>query len=159
MYKDVPDAVHVAVTLACPASRARELLTTSKGLTTWLAEEAELSGKVGSRYRIRLANGEVFEGNIQGYDPAAGISYSFDHEGVRRAFGGTMVRWSWEGLSPDYSLVTLTHTGHGQGDAWQQAYEYHLSLWSTALRNLASVVNEGRDLRRRPAPARGAEQH
>jgi hypothetical protein len=57
-----------------------------------------------------------------------------------------------QSLSPDYSLVTLIHTGHGQGDAWQKAYESHLALWMAGLRNLASVVNEGKDLRRQAAP-------
>lgn len=152
MYKDVPDALHLAVTLACPVSRVRELLVTPKGLTLWLVVAADFEPKVGSPYWFRLANGQVIEGHIQGFDPAAGVAYTFSHEGVRRAFGSTVVRWSWEGLSPDYSLVTLTHTGHGQGDAWQKAYEAHMALWTAAFRNLASVVNEGKDLRRQPAP-------
>ncbi len=152
MYKDVPDALHFAATLACPVSRVRELLTMSQGLLSWLAVEASFTAKVGSPYRLALPNGRVFEGVVKGYDAAAGIAYTFDHEGVRRAFGATLVRWSWEGLSPDYSLVTLIHTGHGQGDAWQKAYESHLALWMAGLRNLASVVNEGRDLRRQAAP-------
>ena len=151
MYKDVPDSIHVAVTLACGSAKARDLLVTPRGLTSWLATEAEFTAQVGSSIRLKLAGGEEIEGSIEGFDAAYGIAYSFVHEGVRRAFGTTVARWSWEGLSPDYALVTLTHTGHGQGDAWQRAYQYHLELWSSSLRNLASVVNEGRDLRRLPA--------
>jgi uncharacterized protein YndB with AHSA1/START domain len=153
MYKDVPDALHLAVTVACPASRVRDLLTTPGGLTSWLATDAEFTAKVGAPYRLTLSGGQRAEGFVQGYDPACGVAYSFDHDGVRRAFGVTVVRWSWEGLSPDYTLVTLTHTGHSQGDAWQRAYEGHMALWTAALRNLTSVVNDGRDLRRQAAPS------
>ena len=150
MYKDVPDALHLAVTVACSTARARELLVTPRGLNTWLTVDADIASAIGAPVRLRLSSGEVVEGSVKGFDSSSGIAYSFVHDVVRRAFGETVVRWSWESLSPDFSVVTVTHTGHGQGDIWQRAYEHHLNLWVNALRNLAAVVNEGRDLRSKP---------
>ncbi len=146
-YRDVPNALHLSTTLACTILKARELLVTPEGLKAWLAREARFSAAIGADYRLILGDGTVVEGVVQGFDPAAGIACTFTHDGVRRAFGSTIARWAWDSMGPDYTLVTLTHTGHGQGEMWQRAYERHLSLWSQALRNLASVVNDGRDLR------------
>jgi len=147
-YRDVPNALHLSTTLACSVIKARDLLITPEGLKSWLARDAAFSANVGADYRLLLDDGTRIEGSVQGFDPAAGIAYSFLHDGVRRAFGTTIARWAWDGLSADYTLITLTHTGHAQGEMWQRAYERHLHIWSEGFRNLASVVNEGRDLRR-----------
>ncbi|MCH7553869.1 MAG: SRPBCC domain-containing protein [Chloroflexi bacterium] len=154
MYKDVPDALHVAITAPCSVMRARELLTTPEGLTQWLATDATFSTVVGSEFQLTLEDGYPVHGSLQGFDPGYGMAYTFTHEAVRKAFGSTLVRWSWEGLSPDYTLLTLIQTGHGQGDAWQQAYEFHLERWTFYLRNLYSVVSCGKDLR--PIASAGA---
>jgi uncharacterized protein YndB with AHSA1/START domain len=150
LYRDVPSALHFSTTLACSIIKARELLITPEGLRRWLAREVGFSPNVGADYRLLLDDGTIIEGSVQGFDPAAGIAYSLVHDGVRRAFGTTMARWAWDSLSADYTLVTLTHTGHAQGEMWQRAYERHLHFWSEGFRNLASVVNQGRDLRREP---------
>lgn len=149
-YRDVPNALHLSTTLACTLLKARELLVTSQGLKAWLAREARFSTAIGTGYQFTLDDGMVIEGSVQGFDPAAGIAYTFMHDGVRRAFGTTIARWAWDSMGPDYTLVTLTHTGHGQGEMWQRAYERHLNLWSKAFHNLASIVNDGRDLRSEP---------
>ena len=150
-YREVPEALHVAVTVACPAPRARDLLVTQEGLERWMAAKAEFKPEVGTSYRIELnetSRGSV-EGQVTGYDPASGIAYTMTDDAVKKAFGNTVVRWSWEPLSADYTLVTLTQTGHGQGDAWQRAFDHHLKRWTFLLANLTSVVNEGHDQRPR----------
>lgn len=113
---------------------------------------ARFEAEVGRGYRLELHDGEVIEGSVQGYDPAYGIAFSFVDDAVRRAHGSTVARWSWEGLSPDYTLLTLIQSGYGQGDVWQQAYERHLDRWTFYLRNLVSVVGGGADLRLQPRP-------
>ena len=125
-------------------------------MTSWLAALARFEPQIGAEYRLEIEHfgGMVVEGRVQGYDPASGMAYTFEHDLVRKAFGTTVCRWAWEPLSPDFSLVTLVHTGHGQWDAWQQAYELHVKFWTFFLGNLASVVNEGRDQRLERDPSR-----
>ena len=148
MYKEVPDALHLAVTLACSMPKARHLVASEEGLLIWLASQASFTPQVGADYRLDLEQkGAAMQGSIQGYDAASGIVYTVIDEAVKKAFGSTIARWSWEPLSPDFTLVTLTHTGHGQGDVWQRAYEQHVKSWTFYLSNLVSVVNEGRDQR------------
>ena len=149
MYREVPDALQLSVTLACPVQRARHLLSTAEGLLSWFASTADFKPEVGFEYRLEVPQVRVgvVEGRVRGYDPGSGIAYTVSDDWVKRAFGVTVARWAWEPLSGDYSLVTVTHTGHGQGDSWQQAYEQHLRQWVFFLGNLASVVNEGRDRR------------
>ena len=152
MYKEVPDALHLAVTVPCSMIKVRHLLTTAEGLDTWLATDADFTPRIGFEYTLRLHDGDLAEGAVQGFDPSYGLAYTFTHEVVRRAFGNTIVRWSWEALSPDYTLVTLIHTGHGQGDSWQKAYTRNLDIWTFGLRNLFSVVSYSRDLRKVASP-------
>lgn len=148
IFRDVPGSLHIAVTVASPLPRARQFLTTETGLEKWLARSASFDPEVGRGYRVELLEGgEVIEGSVQGYDPAFGIAFSFADDAVRRAYGSTVARWSWEALSPDYTLLTLIHSGYGQGDVWQQAYERHLDRWTFYLRNLVSVAAGGKDQR------------
>ena len=136
------------MTVPSPLPRARQFLTTETGLEKWLARSASFDPEVGRGYRVELREGgEVIEGAVQGYDPAFGIAYSFADDAVRRAYGSTVARWSWEALSPDYTLLTLIHSGYGQGDVWQQAYERHLDRWTFYLRNLVLVAGGGKDER------------
>ena len=136
------------MTVASPLPRARQFLTTETGLEKWLARSASFDPEVGRGYRVELREGgEVIEGAVQGYDPAFGIAFSFADDAVRRAYGSTVARWSWEALSPDYTLLTLIHSGYGQGDVWQQAYERHLDRWTFYLRNLVFVAAGGKDQR------------
>ncbi len=151
MYREVPDALQFALTLACPSSKARTLLSTEQGLLSWLAASGRFQAQVGAEYTLDLGGDVgVVEGRVQGYDPGLGMAFTMTDHAVKRAFGFTVCRWAGEPLSADYTLVTLIHTGHGQGDAWQRAYELHLKSWSYFLGNLASVVNEGRDRRKDP---------
>ncbi len=134
--------------MASSLPKARQFLTTETGIEAWLARSASFDTEVGRGYRIELReSGEVIEGAVQGYDPAFGIAYSFADDAVRRAYGSTVARWSWEALSPDYTLLTLIHSGYGQGDVWQQAYERHLDRWTFYLRNLVLVAGGGKDQR------------
>ncbi|MBI3743272.1 MAG: hypothetical protein HY261_03175 [Chloroflexi bacterium] len=55
MYKDVPDALHLATTVACSTARARELLVTPRGLNSWLTVEADIASAIGAPVRLRLS--------------------------------------------------------------------------------------------------------
>ncbi len=153
MYREVPGALQFAITVSCPVRRARDLLTTAEGLLSWFAVKAEFVSEMGAELQLDIGDryGGVVEGRIKGYDQGSGIAYTYTDYAVKRAYGVTIARWAWEPLSPDYTLLTLTHTGHSQGDAWQKAFELHLRSWSFYLRNLVSVVNEGKDQREPPA--------
>ncbi|MCL0102175.1 SRPBCC domain-containing protein [Dehalococcoidia bacterium] len=150
-YREVPEALHIAVTVPCPTPRARDLLVTADGLKRWMATRAEFTPEVGASYHLELDAGGLatVEGQVTGFDPASGIAYTMTDDGVRKAFGNTIVRWSWEPLSADYTLITLTQTGHGQGDSWQRAFDHHLKRWTFLLGNLVSVVTEALDQRPR----------
>lgn len=149
MYREVPDALQFAITLACPSSRVRSLISSEQGLLSWLATRGRFQPQVGAEYTLEM-DGDVgaVEGRVQGFDPGLGMAFTLTDHAVKRAFGLTVCRWAWEPLSADYTLLTLIHTGHGQGDSWQRAYELHLRMWSHALGNLASLVNEGVDRRK-----------
>ena len=149
MYREVPDALQIVVTLACSLQKARHFLVTEEGLLAWLATEASFTPHVGAGYRLDLAHdgATAIEGRIHGYDPSSGIAYTVSDEFLKKAFGETIAKWAWEPLSGDYTLITLTHTGYGQGDAWQRAFEGHIRSWTFFLANLVSVANEGKDQR------------
>lgn len=149
MYKEVPDALQIAVTVGCGVQRARSLLTTEQGLSSWFATTTRFTPEVGAELRLEVdpRYGGIIEGRIKGYDPGSGIAYTYVDDLVKRAFGLTVARWAWEPLSADYTLLTMTHTGHSQGDSWQKAFEVHVRSWTFYLSNLVSVVNEGRDKR------------
>ena len=78
MYREVPDALQVAVTPACPVQKARQLLATEQGLLSWLAAKAHFRPEVGAEYRLEVGHGYgPIEGRVQGYDPGSGIAYTF----------------------------------------------------------------------------------
>ena len=110
-----------------PASRAEvwRVISTSEGLSTWLAPNAVVELKPGGEWMVHFAGSSSAGGNIMSFVPQKEIVISamapekFPTVRAER----TTARFQLEDHGAG-TLVRLTQTGWKDGDEWDRAYEY-----------------------------------
>lgn len=118
-------------------------LTNASALEEWLCEDARIEPHEGGRFCLRWDNGYDLAGEYLTLVPERSVSLTWVG---RDEPGPTRVDISLEAV-PDGTRVTLLHGGLGTGEAWDAAATEFRSGWERGLENLASVLEDGIDLR------------
>ena len=112
-------------------------LTTKQELERWFVPTADIDLKPGGTFRVEMAPGIGEHGTVREVQPAQLFSFT------------------WEALSPtpttltfelraerDGTLVTLTHSGIGEGEGWE-VYATIGQGWDAHLQDLTSWIETG----------------
>ena len=134
------------VEIPADAGLIYEYLTTGEKLEGWFPGRAKTDPKVGGEYHFTfLAEGSVDHertGKFTRLDPGEIVEYTWDF-----GAGETTVRFDIT-RNGNGSKVGLKHSGFGQGSEIDEAYTMHDQGWNLFLRNLASVIDGAKDLRK-----------
>jgi uncharacterized protein YndB with AHSA1/START domain len=127
--------------IKAPPQRVFQALTEQAELERWYLTKAELDLRPGGAISFEWdrAMGVYNFGKILVLEPPHRLSYT------------------WEALEPSPTTVTyeltaendgtrlhLTHTGIGEGEAWDHYYDSRNSGWSVHLNNLAAWLETGK---------------
>ena len=117
--------------------RVFQALTEKQELERWFVPKAEIELKPRGTFRIEMAPGIGEHGKVKEVKPSQLFSFT------------------WEALSPtpttlafeltkekDGTLVTLTHSGIGEGEGWD-AYTNMSKGWDGHLKDLTSWIETG----------------
>ncbi len=120
----------------------------SGSLNEWLCDVSQADARPGGRLYLWWNSGYYASGEFTALEPPRVLEFSWHG---RNEPGLTQVRVV---IKPqgDGSLVSLTHSGMGEGKAWAKTSKEFKRSWEQVLENLQSVVETGQDLRfvRRP---------
>ena len=140
--------VTASMTINAPVSWVWEMWTTKEGLEAFFGISAEVELRAQGKYQV-LFTDQLPEGS-RGNDD--GIVLGFQTEKMLHFTWllppympevrphHTAVQIYFEDLGHDQSLVTIHHTGWGEGEAWDAAYEYFDSSWLNVLTALQAVA-------------------
>ncbi len=133
-------------TIAAPREEVFAAWTTSQGVEDFLGVEANIELRVGGPFELFFMDADSTppgqrgsEGcQILSYIPNQLVSFSWNappHLGeVREKRTWVVVRMRDAG--PNQTKVSLTHTGFGDGESWDEVYAYFERAWSGVLRAL-----------------------
>jgi uncharacterized protein YndB with AHSA1/START domain len=125
--------------------------TTSEGIQTFFAPEAQVEAKVGGAFHIHIDPGApagskgADDMRFLALQPKKMISFdwnappSLPEARQQRTF--VVVRF--EAVSDNTTRVTLHHTGWGEGGEWDRAYAYFDRAWGGVLGNLKERFEKG----------------
>jgi uncharacterized protein YndB with AHSA1/START domain len=117
-------------------------------LRDWLCDSASAAARPGGHIFLSWKQGYQVMGRYTHSDAPRGVSFTWHGAGDP---GQTQVEVSVEALGEE-TMLSVAHSGLGEGAAWElQALRWNKD-WPAALENLQSVVETGVDLRfaRRP---------
>ncbi len=144
-------AIDKSVTVAASVNEAWAAWTTREGITSFFAPDAKIEPQVGGAFEVYF--NPFAEPGMKGAD---GLRYlalqpprmlSFDWNAppslpqVRQQRTFVVVRFAPQGDKS--TLVTLHHTGWGDGGEWDQAYTYFDRAWGGVLANLKKRFDSG----------------
>ena len=124
--------------------RTFEAVTAPRMLTKWLADEAELTPRVGGDYRLKWTGGPTHTGKVVEFEPGSRIAFAWEWPGV--ALRGTVFKLSVE-PKDDGSLLSVEHSGFPKTEEWTDLYGGAEWGWTYFALNLKSVLETGHDLR------------
>lgn len=135
-------------TMPSPPAEVYHAFTNSTALREWLCDTATASAR---------PNGHIFAGWNNGYYATGHYTELVENRVASFTWQGrgepwpTQVRVEIEPVMPG-SILTLTHSGIGDGPEWSGRRAMIDQGWQRSLENLASVLTTGEDLRitRRP---------
>jgi uncharacterized protein YndB with AHSA1/START domain len=141
-------AIELQRAIRAPRERVWEELTRRGRLQEWLCNEATIDARPGGRYHLRWRSGFEAQGSLVRFDPPQGLAMAWIGSGEP---GATLVEWALQ-ADGDSTQVSLRHDGWGSDPRSQAARAEAAEAWPRGLENLASVLEEGLDLRevRRP---------
>lgn len=144
-------AVTASVELDMPVSEAWRLWTTNEGIASFFAPAANIELRPQGPFEIfilpdaepgqRGSEGTI----ILGYQDERMLSVSWAlppyMTEVRPHHTHLLLRF--EPLGEDRSRVTLTHSGWGEGGAWDAAFSYFDGIWPRVLAGMQAVQPDG----------------
>jgi uncharacterized protein YndB with AHSA1/START domain len=121
---------------------------TAQGWRDWLCDSARFEARPGGSYQLAWNNGWYAAGTVRECTRPERVALTWFGKGDP---GPTDVTIELKGKDGG-TTVELHHSGFGQGDDWQKAYEEASKVWQIGLENLESIFTSGEDLRivRRP---------
>jgi uncharacterized protein YndB with AHSA1/START domain len=137
-----------------PIEAVFEAWSTSAGVKSFLAPDAEIDARPGGRYGVFFD--PLGEPGMKGADdervlavqPPTMISFTWNAPPslpqARLQHTAVIVRLSSE--PNDLTRVTLTHVGWGTGGEWDKAYDYFDKAWGAALGHLRQRFDEGKPI-------------
>ena len=121
---------------------------TAQGWRDWLCDSARFEARPGGSYQLAWNNGWYVAGTVRECTRPERVGLTWFGMGDP---GPTDVTIELKGKDGG-TTAELRHSGFGQGDDWQKAYEEASKVWQIGLENLESIFTSGEDLRivRRP---------
>lgn len=136
--------------------------TTTEGLASYFAPDSTLELKVGGSWELYMSTDEpAGKRGSEGCKLLAFVPYEmlcFEWTSpptipeLRDAGILTRVMVHMEEAGADRTIVTITHSGHGEGEVWDRNYAYFDTAWSLVTRRLERVFEQRGDALRRPSP-------
>ena len=135
-------------TVAAPSSEVYRAFTHPVALRDWLCDVAEVEPRTGGRFYLGWDNGHYTAGRYT--ELARNERVGFTWRGPSDPADSEVLVTLAPGA--DGTVVTVTHAGAGAGNEWAEGASPSRRSWDTALENLQSLLETGRDLRliRRP---------
>jgi len=135
-------------TVKASPEQVYQAFTNGTTLREWLCDVATVAPNPGGRIYLWWNSGYYTSGEYMTSEPSSKVAFSWNG---RREPSETKVEvniTSQEGST----LITLKHSGIGSGDAWNSPVTEIKKGWESGLENLASILENGADLRfvRRP---------
>ncbi len=124
--------------------------TTEEGMKTFFAPESKIEMKVGGAYEMYFLLENEYgqkggEGNkVLAIEPEKLLRFTWNappqYPEIRKH--KTLVTLKFYSLGDNRTKVTLSHTGWGEGEEWDEVYNYFVSAWGdVVLPNLKKVVS------------------
>jgi len=131
-----------------PPAEVFHALTNSTRLREWMCDLATTDPKVNGRAYFAWFPGFYGAGHFTTLDPEKTVAYTWFGRGEITSTLVTVTLTAQEAGT----LVTLVHSGLGEGEDWERIRKNFQYSWQSALENLASILDTGQDLRiiRRP---------
>ena len=137
-------AVNHRYFIRAPPQKVFTAISTSKGLTTWLANVARIEPHKGGKYALGWTDGPTHTGILLEFVPGKSIKF-------RWAWPGISLRSTVFGLSiaskDGGSILTVVHSGIPRLAKWVELYGGSEWGWTYFAMNLKSVLETGKDLR------------
>lgn len=137
--------------------------TTKEGLSSFFAQDASLELKIGGAWELYMvANAPEGSRGSENCKLLAFVPYEmlcFEWTSppsipeLRDAGILTRVMVRMEEAGPEYTRVTITHSGFGSGDAWDRNFAYFDKAWAHVATQLETAFAERGAELRQPAPA------
>ncbi len=134
--------------LKAPPAEVFHALTNSTRLREWMCDLATTDPKVDGRVYFAWFPGFYGAGHFTALEPEKTVAYTWFG---RDEITSTLVTYTLTAQEAG-TLVTLVHSGLGEGEDWERIRTNFQYSWQSALENLASIMDTGQDLRiiRRP---------
>jgi uncharacterized protein YndB with AHSA1/START domain len=140
--------IQLKTAVATDPMQTYRMFTNSTSLREWLADEALATPLPGGRLYLSWSDGYQSAGKFKKLEPGESILFTWHGSDEKEA---TKVRVDFEPVESG-TLVTIRHTGFTDDKAGRRAASALQAAWESSLENLASVTQDGADLRltRRP---------
>ena len=139
------------ITIAAGIEESWKAWTTKEGLETFFAPECHVELKVHGAYEILFYPDEEpgrrgAEGNrVMAVEPHQMFSFTWDAPvfmpNVRQQ--RTLVVLKFKEIEKDKIRIFMCHTGWGDGDEWDKAYDYFMDAWDNVLQRLKDRFEKG----------------
>jgi uncharacterized protein YndB with AHSA1/START domain len=141
---DMGPQIEVEGVVEAPADQVYEAWTTAEGITSWLAEAANIELTLGGSYEIFFAI-EAPEGQrgaedckVLSFLPNRMLSMSWNAPpsipGLRKLGPCTWVVVEFEPESDSQTHLRITHLGLSTGEDWDTYYKYFARAWPNVLK-------------------------
>jgi uncharacterized protein YndB with AHSA1/START domain len=129
--------------IKAPLQEVFHALTNSTRLREWMCDLATTDPKPGGRIYFAWHPGFYACGHFTALEPGNTAAYSWFGRGEIQP---TLVTFTLSGQEGGTQL-TLVHSGLGEGQEWESIRQNFQYNWMSALENLVSILETGKDLR------------
>ncbi len=140
------------MTVSASPAQVWNAWTTNEGVKSFFAADANVELRIGGKYEIYFSTDEPkgkrgSEGcKVLSYLPHKMLSFQWSappkFPSLRSANAQTTVVLQFEELTTNSTKVTLSQFDWGEGDEWDQCYDYFDRAWSYVLNNLSTKLPE-----------------
>lgn len=145
------DHLSLKETIERPSAAVYYALTNATALTEWLCDDARLEAQPNGRLYLYWRQGYYTVGEFTTLEPNQTVAYSWRGRGETAVSQVTFRLQEQDGRT----LVSLVHSGLGEGPEWEQSRRELQTGWQTGLANLKSVLETGLDKRLYDRPFMG----
>ncbi|MBT2679382.1 SRPBCC domain-containing protein [Bacillus sp. ISL-35] len=127
--------------------------TISDRAAQWFAPDTNIGSKVGGPYELYFVPGNKSGMNTKGckilkLDHCKELVFEWKgpdqfNSLMNKAYPLTKVTVNFEKVRDDTTKVIVLHTGFKEGDAWNEAIQWHEMAWSGVLKSLKSALETG----------------
>jgi uncharacterized protein YndB with AHSA1/START domain len=139
-------SIEITRTLAAPPSKVFQALTDADELSRWWTTTAESDPRSGGAFSYGFefedtSRNHTYTGTYHDVTPDERVRYPWQG-GLGETTVDVRIRPAGSGTE-----LTLTHSGWGEGEDWDEAVVLHEQGWSFFLDNLVAYLDRGEDLR------------